>query len=571
MATNASTVIDNLEQQAAEARANAEDLQRYAFSMGQNAASAAALQEKTGMNIGGRYETPGSYMQRMQADLEAQAQRQSHAGAIDYTALSFELAGQIRDTTRTAMQQASRVQQDMSVSLFEDPAGAIINAFTLPWDQQELDGTKQSLEILHAAKSKLDTTVQQHAQSTEALKQSITADSLLSVSQALSAEQQIKVLGATNLALQTDASAISAVFKMKEEAVNALVKIIQVQNHEEAIKVSKENLAANRELREQRLKEMKEKEDAQIKGVEFINAGRRRDGLPPLDKTQAMFGLSQPKGSKIGEQYGNWLDRGIMAMSGLNASDGENTFERVAYRNSVGAVPKNTRQQTLMLADSTAAKKAFETNKDKAAASIAADNLVKIQRDAWEANIVPGDTSNPFQPPSYAILPEMGLDHMKAYPVLATLLTDANKNNPIDHQQVFDTMVAAVTKGEVKGNDAAALISQLYKKTLVTVNIQSDAEKLTGRKLENWNAKVNTGNVFTNGANKFTAAALLPIGNTVADLTDEVKVQHLLQKAIVTKLGASINWAGAYPDVPGGGGFYPPLLQSGVVAPTIRK
>jgi type II secretory pathway component PulJ len=565
---DSTSLVDQLEQQQAEFRKNAQDMQQLFFGVGQNAAQKAALEAKSGENVNGRFETPESFAVRAQADLEAQLEKKSFAATLDHAALSYELAMQTRDTVRTQMTQAAKIQEDKSVSLFEDPASAIINAFTLPWDMQELEGTNTRLALLTDAKAKLDTTVQQHAQSTDALKQSLTAATNLELVTALGTRQKIREIDATNAALMSDAQGIEAVARMDAMGTNAAVRVLEVQNAEESRKLTRERLDAEKEMRDERLKKMKENEAALTAGITAVNDGRRRDGLPPLDRTQILFGLNQPKGSKAGEQFGNWLDRGVMLSSGTVPFDGENALERAAYRNSVGMRPKNSRQESLMQLDIDAVAAASKNSKDKNVIATEADKMVRAKMNDWKSNIVPGDTSNPFQPPSYDAIIDMGLSGMKAYPVLATLLTDANKNNPIDQQQVFDTLLAAVIKRDITGNDAAVLMATMYGKTMLAVNLQSDAQKLTGEPLKQWNAKIDTvGNAL---GGKYTVARFLPMGKAIANLTDPVIVQNLIQRAVVMQLGAAINWNSEYPDTPNGGGFYPPLFKSGVVAPKLR-
>lgn len=568
MGASSGTVVDQLRTQADEFRANATELQAYAFAQGQNLAQKAALEAQSGAMVGGNLETPESYLVRQQGELEAQKERQKYQGAMDYTALSYDIAKEVATTTRQQFEIANKIQKDKSVSLFSDPALAIANAFTLPWDQQNLEGTTAKLDELNKAKATLDTTLQQHARSTELVKTSLTDASILSTTKALSNIQKIKEIDATNEALRTDAQGIRDVMHAKAQATDAQMKILQVQDHEESMALRREQFAELKASREARLEALKENTDKKKSAIQYVNAARARDGLPALDDLTVLNGLSQPKGSKAGEQFGNWYDRGIAMTSGVPISDGETAQERLSYWSSTGIRPKNTRQETLVQLTAEAVKKANSENKDKGAAAVAADKIVEDKIKQWKANIVPGDTSNPFQPPSYDAISSMeGLKDLKAYPVIASLVTDANKNLPIDQQQVFDTLTAAVLKRDITGNDAAIAMSQLYKKTTLLVNMQADTIKYTGRAFKEWNATINTGNIVLGGT-EATAARFLPLGKTTFDLTDEVKVQHQIQKAIVNKLGTSINWAGEYPDIPGGGGFYPPILKSGVVAPT---
>lgn len=517
-----------------------------------NVAAQAELQAQSGSTVTGKFETPTSAAVRLEADLDAQRKRSRIAQDMDYSALSFEIAKQTATTSREAIALADQIAKDKSVSLFEDPLQAIANAFTLPWDEQKLEGTTEKLKLLNDTKAQLDTRMQQAAVTTEAYKESLSAAGQASVLTALEADIKRKRIDLINNANLLQAQGMEAAIKATGQAAEMRFKAYQAEATAEQRQYMREQAAA---VREERLRNLKDKEDVRKSAVQYVNAARQRDGLPALDENSIVYGL-QSKGPG-GEQFQKWFDRGLMIQSGMIPSDGETVQERLEYWKSTGVRPMNEKQgiimSTVAAADSTAA----QTNKDKASRAAEAEKIFNTKFKSWTANIVPGDSSNPFQPPSYEALKGMPeITGHKAWPIVATIVNDQTKNLPVNQQQVFDTLTAAVIAGDIKPADAADFISKTYKKLVDTTNQDTQVYKLTGKHLKEWNATIKSAHF------PGVAGTIMNRTNSV-NLTDPTKVQKEISRAVVTRLGLRLNVGGAYP--PDSTEFYPPILQSGVV------
>ena len=71
--------------------------------------------------------------------------------------LMVMLGQDIRQQTMQSRELSAKIAQDSAVSLFDDPLTAIANAFTLPWDQQALEGVNTQIAATQKAMTNLHT------------------------------------------------------------------------------------------------------------------------------------------------------------------------------------------------------------------------------------------------------------------------------------------------------------------------------------------------------------------------------------------------------------------------------
>jgi hypothetical protein len=448
--------------QEAEAKGQAAvELQQLYYAMGQNAAQQAALQEQAPVTFNGKTETLLSAQTRMQADLEAQNKARQFASDFDYDALSYQIMEETKKTVQQRLQIADKIQQDASVSFWEDPGLALLNAFTLPWDQQELAGTEQKLTALQDSKNKVDAQITTFAETTSKLKESLTQAGIEDVTRALAAEQSIKLIDAHNRALAIDAQGISAVSQMNSAQLQALqagYNIMATQEQREAMaeerRLRREEREAARAIKENKVK-------MEVEDIELVKKALRDaspDGSIRFSDEQIRQGLERKNPLLL-----SMRDRGsVMQLQG-RAAYGEDPLEIQQFFQATGMPVVGEGQRQLAAAVNEAATIGGGTAGDKNAKAAAAKTALSKKFESWQSNVSNGDKTNPLGLPAFETLKaSAAITSNPGYQFVADLVDgEKTKDQQIDVDMVYGRVINAVAERKIKVEDAVSLIAEI--------------------------------------------------------------------------------------------------------------
>jgi hypothetical protein len=579
------------------------DLQQLSFAMGQNAATAANLNEQGTFNAnlgaGSRTETALSARVRMQEELLAQQRKAEFADNIDYGALSFEIAAKTQETVRQNIQLAEKIRVDSSVGLFDDPLMALANAFTLPWDQQKLEAGNQKLKVLQDASDKLNSQTTHFAKTTDELKQSLTQASIDDVSRGLATEMKARSLIEHNKALEYNAKQIEWGSKANHTQLTAQREIYKLQNEEESRKALAEQRQFIREQREQaseRAEEILKDRRASEADKAAAKAYKLADIEIVKDELRKQPGMILEDGSlKISDaeiQRGleakipmlvELRDRGFVSKFQGRASFGETPLERDAYMRATGVMIQNDGQELLAKANSEALKVA-SGEKDKNAKGTVAQTYINTKFDAWQRNVGNGSKENPLALRTYE---ELALtDAVRTNPAYALIKDlaegERTKNTQIDMQLIFDKLIPAVGNKTIDIRKATELITDIANVNAHYNAVQHKVFDFTGRDQTTAIVKVKmrpiageamaevgtgmtvaglaTGNLpfAAVGAGIGATGALMQYSKKDVNIMDGVAVRAALVEGVAAQMKYSLNTSGKYPE--GHRGFYPPKI-----------
>ena len=147
--------------------------------MGKSLSDAQASQQSVA--IGGRLVSPESVRLDNAKQLQAAAAVNGIAAAAGYspeTSVDIRaiLLGDMRDNAMRMREVSDQLAADKSVSLFDDPLQAIINGFTIPWDEQKLQGMAVKQTSLNTSLTDITSGVTNAAASSKAIAAMVTKE-----------------------------------------------------------------------------------------------------------------------------------------------------------------------------------------------------------------------------------------------------------------------------------------------------------------------------------------------------------------------------------------------------------
>lgn len=463
-------------------------------------------------------------------ELQAQNKKQQVAEAADWDRLSIVLGQDLAGYAERQRAVSAKIAEDSAVSIFDDPLTALANAFTLPWDQQELAGIKSGIQITSDAMNAVNSHVQASAQTADAIKTRVTEASIADTTARLAHEANIQAADARIAALKSGADGVTAVMNMDHQQLNAYMNQKSLENQAEHLKMAKESHARTKEQFDLQMEKYKDEQQAEKVQMQMINLARLEDGMAPLDIT----GLKRYKATSA-KLLDKWLERGVLLAGDKKAKvmHGETIPERFEYQTATGWTPKTEAQRTIMEMQFAALKSATEGgSKDKAVIATSADKIFRDDVKNKLANIKTSDQTNPFVAQSYSTIGDSAVGKTTLWQkFIAPTVSEANAKQPVDPQRVVTVMADAVMKREVAPAVAAAFISDIYKRSAALNNELNKMYKISGIEQTSYNTRISVGGVTEIGA--FMG------GKVNLDMTDPVAVQNALIKKVVGNLGVA--------------------------------
>lgn len=536
--------LQNVEDQRAQLEAAAAQARQAGTAM---AKSAKAPQIIPG--TGG--ETASSWLQKKQGELQAQKLTQKVAAASDIENLMVTLG---QDMAALAHQQRAvtdKIAQDSAVSLFEDPLTAIANAFTIPWDEQELAGIQLKMDTTSDHMQKLHSHVQQSAKTADVISTKVTEQSLADVATAAEALQVREAAKARLDAARANADAVTFALSADSKILDLRAKERAAQLDDERMDLARKREERQMEILERQWQDIKDKDESDKIAFEYANAALVKEGKKPL----TLENYKMWKGTSA-EFLNTLITKGMqLAINGTERYTQGNTIEdRLKWQKTINWTPETPQQDAVMQWQLGAIKQASEMPlADKKQMPAQANNLFLKNFRVGQEDIREG---SPFAAPSfsvYANTPEAKNPLWQKY--IAPTLDDKSAGNPITPEFVMGVAKQALMDKAMPSKDIARFVSDIFKRSVEINNATHQFYKIAGIEQTKYGARLDV-----NGR--------IP-GKERVEMTDPVQVQAAIQKQVAIELVGRINWMGKFPvgakTFREGGDFYPPLTESGVV------
>jgi len=456
----------NIEDTSSAINAMSVDLQDVYNRQQANAEEQARLATQTGDSRG---RTPLEVAVAGMAELERQRVINRMKGAMNYEEVLMQAA---RDGS-TALEQSrglvQKIAEKKSVSLFDDPIQALLNDFTIPWDQQELNGQLGIAE--HAAKTVdfLNTKLSSTAQTADLIRERVSEASVAETARAVQADIDLKVKLYDMKGLSSEADKIKAAMAATKEQNDLWLRGKQAAESEERLQLAREGRELQRKHyadMEKKAKNPEELEDLELGIVNQALVSLNRKPFDTADKS--IFRIKKAQNDPMLKEL---FDYGLTlrtSREGDTPSYGIGPIGRAITRKTLGidvAAGSNERAGLVELEE--AARVATLANpeaaKDKKSADVAAQTefkrLAQEKMNRVEKN-GEVDKTNAFHGVAWQTLNEQAW--IKSNPLwakyVAPTITQSNANEPMSVGRITDIMRVAMKQDKVSFEEAAELI-----------------------------------------------------------------------------------------------------------------
>lgn len=502
--------------------------------------------ETTGPQIlpgtGGK--TKAMIMQEQQANLIAQSQVREVAAAADWENMSVQFGQELATTMQQKRDITAKIAKDASVSFWDDPLTAIANAFTLPWDEQNLSALEQREATLKKTMDNAHNHVQQSAVTADKIKESITKETLADQAAALANLQNQMAIAAKMKAARTGIDSVKEIMQMNEQQVNLYTKEVQLRNSEEQMAMARRREDRQLQIFDKQLAEMKDREEADKTYLGFINAALENEGKKPLNIKDFKYY------KQTSAQYLDTLAKHGMKIA--TSPDGRvtagNTIDdRINYLNVIDWKPATPQQEAVMLMQGEAKNLVPPTITDKKEKADEANKLFAKDFENKQVNIREGSI---FAAPSLGIFAQSKLAQNPLWQkYIAPTITAENENTPVTPEFIRRTIAKAMFEEDptrrVSSTEASEFAAAIFSQAMHINNQVHDFKKLAGREQTRYGYVMDTTpRVATDNRGSYQLGKLPVVGGFFKsmkslELTDPVVWQSLITRDIVATIGAN--------------------------------
>lgn len=448
--------------------------------------------------IAGTTETPESILARDtgQLAMEHQVQKLSvEAGfnqdmAIDIRAIMLR---DIRDTGLAVRDATQRLQEQKSVSLFDDPLEAIVNAFVIPWTEQELDGYQKRQA---AAKKTLDDItggVTNSATAEKAIQSSVTAASIANRYDALQGmlRNQQRKIGVESL--QNNVQAVDFAMRADHYQTDLSFKLNQWMNEERNFNMLKQQRDIALGQHKLLLDEKKDRIAADKEFLGYVNTALTKNILPTIASVDEMNRRRQTAEGK--RLFDDLYDKGrILADPRFSKTyrDGDTIEERVKFWKSTGKQARTPDEAAFAGIVMDAYNKSQSKEAKINGVEVSAEKYLDAQFNEKFGVIKKDDLINPNRAQTFVTMADrarlttdQNFKRIFAAVILPNI-TDANKSISAHPELVGPMITKAVADGKIKPNDAAMFLADFYKASTNIATVNSKVFEYTGRNFTNF-------------------------------------------------------------------------------------
>jgi hypothetical protein len=377
------------------------------------------------------------------AKLEAQSYIQDYLGNLDYRAQMGELAKAHRAVSAQELVLRSKLSEESSVSIFDDPLQAVVNAFTIPWTKQALGAKAGEAKSIADTMDEMNRLATDTARATLATTNTVTAASVKDAVDATAANIERLQLEANTKAAVTNAERVAKVMTSTKEQLSVQLQVESIAEQRKA-----------RELQSQALQfqldKIKDERSAAKFDLALINKGAK--DLGGQEWSEEVYanrkGVGDPAIAFLRERGWQLLFGGANQGQLPLGKDVIDTEEKQARFGFTDPEREDT-QRILKIRDESKAKilTAHKDDPKKARAFMQAQFEADLaERETWK----PGDDSNPLRPAAWKLVAEN--QFVKADPLwqkyVAPTITRDNELKTMNPQELARILVrAAKTDG----------------------------------------------------------------------------------------------------------------------------
>lgn len=560
---DSNAVLQAAQRRGADAATTASDLTGIMTDVLQGLYSIADNTVATGSRVeDGRtiYTTPLQVQSEGIAALEAQNRTQEFARQIgissDYAAdVQMQLAAQIAEASRAALQQGKVVQEMQQVGLFDDPLQYMINQVLLPDEQNKMNAHLGVIDQNRAQLAAINQATQQSAITSNTIATKITQANLDDQYNAAAAQLANKKAELyANAGLQS-AHVIKELYALRGDAYNMQKDIWQIQRSDEQLALQQESHALARKQANVALERYQDEKERLAYITDVINRAEvEQFGKPITSVNEVKFNWGS--NSEVAKRQQKLFEVGAGLKAGVPVSAGETITDRLQFLSTVPMKP-GTSEAGLRVAGAmqAAVAQAMEQNKGAKPEVIntEAQRIFDKQINLWQARVDPKDQNNPF-----SLVPLGALDQsakMKENKAYAYFRSVVKEDGPTDINKIIHTVLPAVKSKQVSLDDLVSAVQNIDALSRKTTEEQSDIYFISGKRIKGIQVPVTWD---------------VPLGAKPQKLinpSDPVAVKQ----AIVSMIMPQFNWSGTRMQ---GDGFYPSkLYKPGVddVKPTGGK
>lgn len=421
-------------------------------------------------------------------------------------------------------------------SFFDNPIDYIVGQITLPATEEKLKGSIQSSALYADQLTKVNQTLQNSFQTTEQLKESITASSAEAATRVATAQALVESRKYALESLKYNTVGIQEAQNATTEQLGLLYNVFNAQKSEQQLILAQQGqaLSERRFNAEEafRREALDAKNDDKVMSevvIGKINAGRAASGMAPLEGAEAKFALAKMK-SGAGGDVQTYYEIGDKVTSTGRISFGNTPADAARTLMSTPNNLPDIKKETTGLLEAALGElqKSTKTDKkDKTAVDGFINDFVKDQIRAQYSNIVPG-AQNLFDVGDLSSY--LGLSTISTLPVTQKVLAPLAASGVAlnDPKLVLGFMQKAVKDGTLTTSEIAGL-STVYRKANLINQAARDFNSL-GIIPPN------------NGKNYF--AKVSPFGKPV-DMTDPTAVTNHLSKLLSNEFTSGVGFSNA--------------------------
>lgn len=491
--------------------------------------------------------TPGMLMQEQQAKLEAQNTVQKIAAATDWENLAVTLGQDIAALAHKQRAVTDKIVKDSSVSFFDDPLTALANAFTLPWDEQALDGINTKLETTAKMANAAHMHVQQSASTADKIKSDVTAATLAEQATALENWQTSVATQARMDAAKTGAWAVQQSLAMDKDALNIYMHEVQLRNSEEQMAMARARESRQLEIFDRQLNEIKDKEQSESERLRFINNALIADGKNPLDIKR--FNLYKQTSAEMLDAL---TRKGMeLEVSGVgNYTYGARIEDRFKHVELMGITPKTEQQRTVFMMQADSFGKVPPQITDKNQKSTEANKIFNTEFRESQKNIAEG---SPFAAPAFEVYAG---SRVAKHPIwqkyIAPTLTPESAKVNVTPEFIRETLSKAVMDKTVTSSQAAEFAQSVFAEAVHMNNTVHNFKKIAGMEQERFGVRMKMGMsvneviennaVFLASMGKHGAPSLKGLMGNVKqfEATDKTQWESLIARDVANKINVGI-------------------------------
>lgn len=441
------------------------------------------------------------------ADLKAQQEqiRIGRAAGIDPETganILVDTVAKLRTANAETEQNLKVYRKKNESSFLDNPINWVVDQITLPIAEAKLEGSAKESALYADQLNKVNTTLQNSFQTTEKLKESITAASAEAATRVATAASLVESQKYALEALKYNTQGIQDAQNATQEQLSYLYNSFNAQKAEEQLKLAQDSGALARErfnfeksIRQEQLDAKREGKVLDEVLLEKINLGRAASGMEPVTGPEAQFALAKMK-SGAGGDIQTYYEIGDKVKSTGATYFGNTPAEAMrTLQNTATNLPDIRKETTAVLSAAMQALQQSKTvdHKDKTAVDGFINKFVNDQIGAQYKSITP-NAQNLFDVGDLSSY--LTLSAIKDLPVTQKVLAPLAQSGVAlnDPKMVLGFMKKAVKDGTLTTSQIADLATVYRKANLI--NQQARDFKSIGvippNAGRNYNAKVST-------------------------------------------------------------------------------